>query len=782
MDASKLTGTIDAGRLPNTYEPLLSETNQVSTAQIQNNAITEDKLDDDAVVTAAIKDDAVTTNKIDDNAVTNSKVASRSFFTNPGIAMNKLEPLTASKNVVTDGSGNLTTTTSVYQTELSATNQVSTTQIENGAITKDKLEDDAVVTAAIKDDAVTNAKIDSVAASKITGELDVARIPSLPASKITSGSFAVARIPNLSASKITSGTFGDNRIAAVSINKFVDTDGSTALPANRALVTDANGVVQCGTNNKITTEMIENTQITTLKIAANAVTTGKIAESAVTNSKIDSVAASKVTGELDVARIPSLPASRITSETFAVARIPNLNANKITSGSFNLDQIPGLPASKITSDVFALARIPNLSAGKITSGTFGNNRIAQSAVDNSKIASGVDALKIGDGLVSNEEFKSLNGITTGSFQVTNGTDVILDVDHSNEQIVLLPPLQKIEDSDPQSPLSNNDSRFDHNQKVTIHGRLIIQGRPSTTPFTFMHEALRITDNNNQPHMRLTYDNDARNSGSGNSTIDAFHWRPEGDNMNRWFVGTGGATWKEITHYAQDVKNYVTNGFHVLKESTLANMFVVNDTSAYGSAVFTNAGGITASDSSSNRLARVSSLFGGNWVGQDEISEDLAMHPLGQLLVPAAPTYSNISSKLLRVANLFGSPWISATEIIAGAVTRSKLGTDVVPCVAGGYFTGGAVVRKSRNLSVSRTTSNSTGRYTATFNTAMDSAYYVIHITVIEGNTRDDIIPLVKAGSITSTGFSYVITEQDNSTSAGTYRDRDHMITVFDFDV
>ena len=132
-------------------------------------------------------------------------------------------------------------------------------------------------------------------------------IPSLPTSKITSGTLAVDRIPDLAASKITSGTFADARLAASNVTQHVDLSNLNA--------------------SNLTSGTVPNARIS-----------------------------------LDAAEIPNLPASKITSGSFADGRIPNLSTSKITSGSF------------------ADARIPNLAASKITSGTFADGRISSGSV------------------------------------------------------------------------------------------------------------------------------------------------------------------------------------------------------------------------------------------------------------------------------------------------------------------------------------------------------------------------------------------------------------------
>lgn len=87
-------------------------------------------------------------------------------------------------------------------------------------------------------------------------------------------------------------------------------------------------------------------------------------------AQIPNIPASKVTsGTLAAARIPDIDAAKVASGTLAAARIPSIDASKVTSGTFSSDRIPNIPATKVTSGTFDVARIPNMSAAKITSGT-----------------------------------------------------------------------------------------------------------------------------------------------------------------------------------------------------------------------------------------------------------------------------------------------------------------------------------------------------------------------------------------------------------------------------
>jgi hypothetical protein len=75
---------------------------------------------------------------------------------------------------------------------------------------------------------------------------------------------------------------------------------------------------------------------------------------------------------------------------------------------------------------------------------------------------------------------------------------------------------------------------------------------------------------------------------------------------------------------------------------------------------------------------------------------------------------------------------------------------------------------------------STGKYTFTFNTPTQDTNYVVQLTTFESSTSlGAILVSVNENSTTTTGFQYSIHEQDNGTTAGVLRDRQHFVSVFD---
>ena len=114
-------------------------------------------------------------------------------------------------------------------------------------------------------------------------------------------------------------------------------------------------------------------------------------------------------------------------------------------------------------------------------------------------------------------------------------------------------------------------------------------------------------------------------------------------------------------------------------------------------------------------------------------------------------------------NVTGNITNSAPSIIAMACTNSS----------------GTILR-GVGLTCSRL---STGKYKYTLAVARSTVNYVVHSTVMEGSNRDDIVAYVSANGSedkTTSYFVIIINEQDNSTTAGTQRDREHMVSVIDF--
>jgi len=205
----------------------------------------------------------------------------------------------------------------------------------------------------------------------LAGKSDTGHVHS--GADITTGTVALARLPGLPASQTTSGTFDPARIPALAMSAI------TGLVAALAGKSDS-GHVHSGAD--ITTGTVALARLPSLP--ASQTTSGTfdparipaLAMSAITGlvaalaGKSDTghvhSGADITTGTVALARLPSLPASQTTSGTFDPARIPALDASKIGTGAFDPARIPSLDASKVTSGVFDVARIPNLSTSRIT--------------------------------------------------------------------------------------------------------------------------------------------------------------------------------------------------------------------------------------------------------------------------------------------------------------------------------------------------------------------------------------------------------------------------------
>ena len=287
------------------------------------------------------------------------------------------------------------------------------------------------------------ARIPNLAAAKITsGTLDAARIPGLAASKITSGQFALARIPDLPASQITSGTLADARIPGLAASKI--TSGTLAvarIPNSIARDTEVEAAVDdVGLSISGTTLTLERdgsgSDSVNVPTGGGAVSDGVINSMALSiNAGHELVAtAGRSVGAnvasaglaLTAASIPDLDADKIATGTLHAGRIPGLDAAKIDSGTLADARIPNLPAGKITSGAFDAARIPNLPASRITSGEFAVARIPD--LPASQISSGTLADARIPGLAASK-------ITSGTFDaaripssVARDTEVAAAVD------------------------------------------------------------------------------------------------------------------------------------------------------------------------------------------------------------------------------------------------------------------------------------------------------------------------------------------------------------------
>ncbi len=132
------------------------QNNAVTSAKIASNAVTSTEIANNAVNTAQLANDAVTAPKIDDMGATSGQVMQYN-----GSSWAPATPTTGS--IYTAGSGVSISGSNVITSTLGT--DISTTEIQNNAVTTAKIATNAVTSTEIANDAVTAPKIDDMGAS-----------------------------------------------------------------------------------------------------------------------------------------------------------------------------------------------------------------------------------------------------------------------------------------------------------------------------------------------------------------------------------------------------------------------------------------------------------------------------------------------------------------------------------------------------------------------------------------------------------------------------------------
>lgn len=375
----------------------------ITTANIVDHAITNQKLSTDSVDTAQLVDGSVTTDKILNSSVTSDKIADGSVTTgkiaNSGVTTDKI----ANGNVTTEKLGNSSVTTAKL-----ADSNVTTAKIADGNVTTEKIADDAVTTEKILDGNVTTAKLadDAVTTAKILDK-------NVTTAKIADDAVTTVKIAD---GNVTTAKLADDAVTTAKI-----LDGNVT---NAKMATDSVGTSNI-INGNVTTAKIADGNVTTAKIADSNVTTAKIADANVTHAKManDSVGTSNIIDEsvtnskIDAGAVTYDKVSRTEGHPFDI----DISGNAATASDAEPESALDNRISDIEDDVDALQANKADKVANAVAGNFASLNASGNLVDSGKnAASFMTALQApySENGTTVQTVTSVTQATTGAIAVT----------------------------------------------------------------------------------------------------------------------------------------------------------------------------------------------------------------------------------------------------------------------------------------------------------------------------------------------------------------------------
>ena len=352
----------------------LATASTVGAAQIDNGAITADKLAAGAVGASSIDtgsidatklaDDAVTSGKIADGAVSNANLASGAYANITGVGT--LTGLTVAGSVT---AGNLSVGN--VSGEAFSGNSVS---VATGNFSVATGTAPFTVTSTTK---VANLNVDNLDGLDSTAFLQVSNnfsdINNAATARTNLGLGSLALLNSVTTTEITDGTISAGDLASDSVTtvKILDSNVTTAKVADSAITAEKLGT------DAVTTVKILDSNVTTAKVADSAITAAKIGTDAVTTVKI-------LDSNVTTAKIADSAITAVKLGTDAVTTFKILDSNVTTAKVAD----SAITAAKLGTDAVTTVKIldSNVTTAKIADASVTTAKIANNAVDSTKLA------------------------------------------------------------------------------------------------------------------------------------------------------------------------------------------------------------------------------------------------------------------------------------------------------------------------------------------------------------------------------------------------------------